>query len=72
MNGSVIMTLQVLNRMFAMATFIAGFKFKGVIIASKRRLNGVIKSEKMITVVILNKRLKCASFLESFSAEDIP
>ena len=64
--GRIKRTPSILNKMFAIAIFIAGFKFNRLIIVVSKVLNGLIVREKKITVPILKKRLKCASFLESF------
>jgi len=61
-----------LKRMFAMAISIAMLKVKVFVTIFINELNGFINIENKITVPMLKKRLKCASFLESFSACNIP
>ena len=72
MKGSTKTTPIKLNKTFAIAMFIAGFKFMVFTTSFTNELNGVINIENKITVPMLKKRLKWASFLESFSAFNIP
>ena len=58
--------------MLVIAMFMALLKFNGNTTIFKSILNGFIKIENIITVAMLKKRLKCASFFESFSAFRIP
>ena len=51
-----------------MAMFIATLKLNKLMIDFTNNLKGLIKIEKKITVPILNIKLKCASFFESFEA----
>ena len=61
-----------LNIMFIMAILMAMFVFRVVVIKAIRDLKGFINMENMITVAKLNIRLKCASFLASFSQLKMP
>lgn len=65
MNGRIIITPMVLNRMFIMAMLSAIFVLKNVVVIFINDLKGTISIEKRMTVEMLNIRLKCASFLAS-------
>lgn len=54
------------------AIFIALLKCNGNTRVSIIVLKGLIKIEKIATVIMLKNKLKCASFFESFSALNIP
>ena len=58
--------------MFDIAIFIAILKENRLVTKDIILLNGFINMEKIITVPMLKKRLKCASFFESFFAFKIP
>ena len=72
MKGKIRITPIKLNRTFAIAMFIAGFKLNVLIIVFINELKGVINIEKKITEDMLKNRLKCANFLESFFAFNMP
>ena len=61
-----------LKRILAIAIFMAILKLNKFIMKSSKILNGFIKIENKTTVPILKKRLKWASFFESFSAFNMP
>lgn len=58
-------TPRALKRMFVIAISMAILKVNLFVINRTKFSNGVMKIEKIMTVIILKKRLKCASFLES-------
>ena len=72
MSGRIKSTPIKLNSTLAIAIFIAGLKLKLLVTRFTNVLKGMINIENIITVPILKNRLKWASFLESFSAFNMP